>query len=146
MKTTMNKILIVDDEQSVRLMARRALKRLWPGVEIAEAGDGFQAVRVAREFVPDILLLDLMLPGQDGFAVLQELKGDERLKSTLVLGMTAYNSPDNIARLAKSGAISCLAKPFGPDDLSQWLSPYLGGRPAAKRAPRYRANGSRLIS
>src|SRR5581483_8755629 len=99
----MNKIMIVDDDLKVRRMARRALQKLWPNVEIAEAGDGIQAVRIAREFAPDILMLDLMLPGQDGFAVLRDLKEDDRLKSILVLGMTAYNSPDNLARLAKSG-------------------------------------------
>lgn len=117
----------MDDDEQARSMVDHVLKKLWPDVETAEASDGFQAVQIAEEFVPDILVLDLMLPGQDGFAVLQALKNTPKLKSSLVLGMTAYNSSENILRLVKAGAISCLTKPFGPSDLKKWLSPYLGG-------------------
>lgn len=123
--STYRRVLIVDDEKPSRTMVDRAIRKLWPHIKIAQANDGIQAVRVAKEFLPDILVLDLMLPGQDGFAVLNEFKDHPQLQSTLVLGMTAYNTPENLKKIVKNGAISCLIKPFGPEDLKIVLSPYL---------------------
>lgn len=123
----MYKILIVDDEVQVRVMVHRAIRKLWPDIELAQASDGIQAVQIAKEFLPDILILDLVMPGQDGIAVLRDLEKDIRFQSTLVLGITGYNTPENIKKLMDAGAITCLTKPFGPEDLKRVLDPYLGG-------------------
>ncbi|MCB4757558.1 MAG: DUF799 family lipoprotein [Elusimicrobia bacterium] len=124
------RVLVVDDEEQTRTMVERALKKFWPELDIAQAGDGIQAVQKAKEFLPHLVILDLMLPCQDGFAVLKAMTQDPNLKSSLVLGITAYNSPENIQSLMTQGAIDCLAKPFGPDDLKRLLSPYLDGEAA----------------
>jgi len=70
----MKKVLVADDNASCRELLRAVLEHL--GHAVWEAGDGNQAVRCAREIAPDVIFLDLRMPGLDGFGVLQALRGD----------------------------------------------------------------------
>lgn len=122
---SVRRVLIVDDDAQSSRMIDRALKKFWPELETALASDGVQAIQIAQEFLPELMILDLMLPGQDGFAVLDAMDQHPKLKYTLVLGITAYNSPENIINLMKRGVVSCLIKPFSPEALRGLLSPYM---------------------
>jgi CheY-like chemotaxis protein len=105
-------ILICDDEPTLRELVRASLNRDY---RFAEASDGVVALQLARELVPDAVILDLMLPRLSGLEVLGELRSDERLQNIPVLVMTAWNDTYDAALAA--GADRFIAKPFHPDDL-----------------------------
>ena len=105
-------ILICDDEPTLRELVRVSLDG---GYRFAEASDGFTALQLARELAPDVVVLDLMLPRLSGLEVLAKLRADDRLRSTPVLVITAWNDTMDVA--LQAGADSFVTKPFQPDEL-----------------------------
>ncbi len=103
----MTKILLVEDSKFVRLATERALARA--GYEVSSAGDGEEALRVAREKLPDLILLDMLLPKLSGPDVLLALKKDTATKAIPVVVMTGM-SQKNAARLQEDGAVGFLEK------------------------------------
>ena len=86
-------------------------------VEIALAHSGFEAGYLAREFTPEVILLDLMMPTLDGFEVCEALKKDPATSHIRVVAMTGYHSEENVRRIMELGAAVCLAKPFEVEEL-----------------------------
>lgn len=127
------RVLVVDDEEAVRKIIQRTFNKCWPEVEIFQATDGFQALRMADECEPDLVILDLLLPGQDGFAVADAIRKNPKLQATVILGMSGYNAPENIKRMMLKGASSYLTKPFGPEELKKCFSQYLGNHSCEQR-------------
>jgi DNA-binding NarL/FixJ family response regulator len=108
-------VLIVDDHPVVR-QGLRALLEVQDGLEVAgEAGDGAAALALAGEHAPDIILLDLKLPGPDGVAVLGELKA--RASSARVLVLTSVTDRATAAAAVRAGAAGVLYKDVDPDAL-----------------------------
>jgi DNA-binding NarL/FixJ family response regulator len=108
-------VLIVDDHPVVR-QGLRALLEVQDGFEVAgEAGDGATALALAGEHAPDIILLDLKLPGPDGIAVLGELKA--RASSARVLVLTSVTDHATAAAAVRAGAAGVLYKDVDPDAL-----------------------------
>jgi two-component system phosphate regulon response regulator PhoB len=109
------RILVVDDEPDiVALVAYHLVKA---GYRVATAGNGADAVRVAQQDHPALIVLDLMLPGMSGYDVLHELRGDESTRDIAVLMLTARrDEPDRIKGLTL-GADDYLTKPFSPQEL-----------------------------
>lgn len=105
-----SKILVVDDEPNVRLMMRTVLELA--GFAVAEAEDGGQALRGRRAIEPDLILLDLRMPGMDGLATLQRLR-DEGNETAVVI-MSAHGSVADAVAAMKLGAIDFLSKPLTP--------------------------------
>jgi CheY-like chemotaxis protein len=105
-------ILVCDDEASLRELVRAVLG---PGYRFAEAADGHAALALAREQPPDLVVLDLMLPGLSGIAVLEELRNDPALASIPVVVITAWSHAE--ASAVAAGADRFVPKPFDPDDL-----------------------------
>ena len=103
----MTKILLIEDSKFLRLTAERALARA--GYEMSSAADGEEALRVAREKLPDLILLDMLPPKMSGPDVLVELKKDPLTKAIPVVVMTGL-SQKNAARLQGDGAIGFLEK------------------------------------
>lgn len=103
----MTKILLIEDSKFLRLTAERALARA--GYEMSSAADGEEALRMAREKLPDLILLDMLLPKMSGPDVLMELKKDPLTKAIPVVVMTGL-SQKNAARLQGDGAIGFLEK------------------------------------
>ena len=103
----MIKILLVEDSKFLRLATERAL--VHAGYELSSAGDGDEALRLARERIPDLILLDLLLPKTSGLDVLKALKQDSATKSIPVVVMSGM-SQKNAARLAHDGAVGFLEK------------------------------------
>ena len=103
----MTKILLVEDSKFVRLATERALARA--GYEVSTAGDGEEALQVAREKLPDLILLDMLLPKMSGPEVLSALKKDPLTETIPVVVITAM-SQRNAARLQGDGAAGFLEK------------------------------------
>jgi CheY-like chemotaxis protein len=103
----MIKILLVEDSKFLRLATERALSRA--GYEVSSAGDGEEALRLAREKLPDLILLDMLLPKMSGPDVLIALKKDALTKAIPVVVMTGL-SQKNAARLQGDGAVGFLEK------------------------------------
>lgn len=104
------RILIVDDDENSRFMLRRRLQQL-NYENVAEAGDGDTALELARRQVPDIMLLDVMMPGTDGMSVLRVMREDDRLREVAVLMVSAHDTLDMAARCIELGAEDYLGKP-----------------------------------
>jgi len=108
-------VLIVDDHPVVR-RGLRVLLEVQDGIEVAgEAGDGATALALAAEQVPDVILLDLKLPGMDGIAVLGELRARDSAARVLVL--TSATEPASASLAVRSGATGVLYKDVDPDAL-----------------------------
>lgn len=101
------KILLVEDSKFLRIATERALIRA--GYETTSATDGFEALRLARESSPDLILLDMLLPRMSGLDVLRNLKQEESTKAIPVVVLTGM-SQKNAARLQEDGASGFLEK------------------------------------
>jgi excisionase family DNA binding protein len=116
------KVLVVDDEPLIRdVVAEYLSKRPEKPYEVAVAADGFEAGRLVTAFRPDVVLLDLRMPGLDGFQVCRTIKEDKDTASTIVLAMTGYHTPETEARVLECGALKCLAKPIAPSEIASVL-------------------------
>ncbi len=111
----MHTVLVVDDETDILELVAFNLER--QQFHVLTADNGISAVQIAREKLPDMIVLDLMLPGMDGFSVYKELRADPRTSSIPVLMLTAKGEVnDRIAGL-ELGADDYVTKPFSPKEL-----------------------------
>lgn len=115
MEGHMHTVLVVDDETDILELVAFNLER--QQYKVLTAGDGISAVKIAREKIPDLIVLDVMLPGLDGFGVYRELRADPRTSGIPVLMLTAKGEiNDRIAGL-ELGADDYVTKPFSPREL-----------------------------
>lgn len=115
------KILVVDDEASIREVLSEHLTTRATTYEVLTAADGFEAGRLIATFRPDIVLLDLKMPGLDGFHVCRTIKADPETSNTVVIAMTGYHTPETESRILECGAMRCFAKPVEPSALSGYI-------------------------
>ncbi len=119
------RILVVDDNAEARELVRMSLETR--DYELEEAEDGWDAMRKVREFQPDLVLLDVMMPGgKNGFQVCSEIKADPELAHIPVIFLTAvrdFQSPEMRKRVRSDGHIM---KPFSPAALADRLESFLG--------------------
>ena len=109
------RILIVDDHAIVR-EGQRALIDTEPGMEVVgEATDGFEAVEMADTLQPDVILLDLHMPGKDGIEAIGEIKAENPMARILVL--TSFTEDEKIYAAIKAGAMGYLLKDFSPQEI-----------------------------
>lgn len=111
----MPRILVVDDEVGILEIVRVNLET--EGFEVESAEDGEGALRLAREFHPDLVLLDVMLPDVDGWQVLAELEATPSLAGIPVVMLTARAADEDILHGLEEGAVEYITKPFYPEDL-----------------------------
>ena len=111
------RILIVDDEELTVKLIREFIEGLDETFEMAEAYNGFEAGRLVQSFKPDIVILDIMMPGLDGLAVCSQIKSDPLTRSIDVIAITGYHTPENVERIFECGASMCLKKPLDLDEL-----------------------------
>ena len=116
------KVLVVDDEKSVISVVRRFLERAQTPFQIEVAMDGFDAGHQVATFKPDVIFLDLRLPGIDGFEVCRRIKSAKETASTSIIAMTGYYEGDVAQRIIELGAAMLMQKPFTPDDLRRALA------------------------
>lgn len=106
------RVLIVDDDKQVAGFLVEWLTGLDDPFIVDTATDGFEAGSKVHTFEPDIILLDLMMPDLDGFAVCRQIKADPNSSDIRVIAMTGYPSPENERRIIEAGAETCIAKPL----------------------------------
>jgi two-component system, OmpR family, response regulator len=110
------RILVVDDEPEVGDLVKDVLSARHP-FEIKVAMDGFTAGRMVLDVLPDLVILDLMLPGVNGFDVCRQIRADDALRGSKILAVTGYDTPENIKKIMDAGADAYLVKPFDTRDL-----------------------------
>jgi DNA-binding response OmpR family regulator len=110
------RVLVIDDEAPIRLLCRVNLEA--EGMEVLEAPHGLGGVELARTESPDVILLDVMMPGLDGWGVAEELLDDERTNSIPIVFLTARAELRDRARGLDLGGIDYITKPFNPVDLA----------------------------
>jgi CheY-like chemotaxis protein len=106
-------VLYVDDEPDIREIAALALG-LDGTIEVRTAGSGVEALAVARERAPDLMLLDVMMPDLDGPATLVRFRAEAALAAIPVVFVTAKTLPSELARFRALGAADVISKPFDP--------------------------------
>lgn len=107
------KILVVDDEQSIVEFICYNLEKA--GYEVAASNNGNDAIRVAKHFNPDLILLDVMMPGKDGFQTIKELRQMPSLDATIVIFLTAMTDEKSEIMGLELGADDYITKPIKPD-------------------------------
>jgi excisionase family DNA binding protein len=110
--TEVGRILVIDDEPVVLELVRDVVKELSHKFEVAVAKDAFDAGRLVVSFRPQLIFLDLMMPGVDGFEVCTRLKKDPATTNTEVIAITGYYTDANMERIINAGAAACLKKPL----------------------------------
>jgi DNA-binding response OmpR family regulator len=118
------KVLLVEDEEPLRRVMKDLLER--EGYIVSEARDGVQALDEVDRHAPDIIVLDLNLPGLDGYSVLQQLRSRAATRSIPVMVLTAKGDEDNEVRVFELGADDFITKPFRARALSARLEAVLG--------------------
>lgn len=122
-----NKVLIADDEPNIVVALEFALQK--EGFVVAAAADGDEALAKAREFRPDVLLLDVMMPKKSGFEVCEELRADPDFADLVIVMVTAKGRDTEVARGLAIGADAYVTKPFANRDLLARIRELLERRP-----------------
>jgi two-component system, OmpR family, response regulator len=117
MDETLERVLYVEDEPDIQAVARLALEQLG-GFDVAVCSSGKEAVERIQQFSPDIVLLDVMMPGMDGPTTLRALRAAAEGRDVPVVFMTAKAQPQEIAHYKRLGAIDVIPKPFDPMTLA----------------------------
>jgi len=112
----MTRVLVIDDEAPIRLLCRVNLEA--EKMEVLEAADGPTGLEQARAAKPDVILLDVMMPGLDGWQVAEQLLEDDRTRSIPIVFLTARAEFRDRARGLDLGGIDYVTKPFNPLDLA----------------------------
>jgi CheY-like chemotaxis protein len=115
--STLQRILYVEDEPDIQAVAKLALEMVG-GFEVMICSSGEEALREAEAFSPDMILLDVMMPGMDGPSTLKALRDIPALSGVPVAFMTAKVQPAEIEHFKSLGARDVIAKPFDPMNLS----------------------------
>lgn len=120
----MNKtILTIDDQADIRRLVRMTLE--YDGYTVLEASEGQEGLALARSRRPDLILLDVMMPGIDGLMVSKTLQADPQLCRIPVIMLTALDRDADIDAGLEAGARAYLCKPFGPVELLQMIESFI---------------------
>ena len=120
---TATRVLVIDDEAPIRLLCRVNLEA--EGMKVLEAADGPSGVDAARGELPDVILLDVMMPGLDGWQVAEELLDDDRTRGIPIIFLTARAELRDRARGLDVGGIDYVTKPFNPVELASLVTDLL---------------------
>lgn len=120
------RVLYVDDDADIREIAIMSLG-LHPSIETRSAASGKEALRIAHEWQPDLILLDVMMPEMDGPSVLAQLRQAPATDRIPVVFMTARTQPQEVRHFIGLGAEGVIAKPFDPMTLADDVRNYANG-------------------
>ena len=121
----MKKILIIEDDQSLYNVYAAELKLR--GYDVAHEADGMRAVATIKDYKPDLILLDIILPGRNGLEILEEIQGQKDLAEIKVLMVTNYGNDSNVKKALELGAFDYVLKyNVVPSDLSEKVAQALG--------------------
>jgi len=120
-------VLVVDDEPMARTLLRLMLVRA--GFQVTEAEDGYDALAKVKGNQPDLILLDVMMPGIDGFVVCETLRSEEETSRLPIIMLSAKTDLNSISKGLKVGATKYLTKPISPDELTRQVRDALEQNP-----------------
>jgi two-component system OmpR family response regulator len=123
----LQRILYVEDEPDIQAVAKLALEMVG-GFTVNICSSGEEALREVTAFAPDLILLDVMMPGMDGPSTLKALREMPSAADVPVIFMTAKVQPDEVAHYKSLGALDVIPKPFDPMNLSNQISALWKGR------------------
>ncbi len=122
----MKKILIVDDEFNMRMLLKEGLEEFEDkGVELLLAENGKDAIESIRTEKPELVILDVMMPGMDGFEVCNTIKNELGMKNVYVLMLTADGQEFNKQKSIEVGTDYFMTKPFDPDEIAEKVAKIL---------------------
>jgi two-component system alkaline phosphatase synthesis response regulator PhoP len=127
----MTKVLVIDDEAPIRLLCRVNLEA--EGMDVIEAADGPSGLEKARAERPDVILLDVMMPGLDGWRVAEELLDDTGTSGIPIVFLTARAELRDRARGLDLGGVDYITKPFNPIELAPLVTDLLNRVDAGER-------------
>ena len=119
------RILLVEDNEDNRIIYRLTLLHF--GYEVSEAVDGESGIRIATEALPDLILMDVSIPGIDGWEATRILKADERTAGIPIVALTAHALASDRARAAEVGCDGYLPKPIEPRRVVEEIERLIGG-------------------
>lgn len=119
-KNSLKKILYVEDDPDIQRIAHIALEKVGR-FDIKACNSGTEALAVVTEFMPDLILLDMMLPGMDGLEIQDILRQSAQTRSIPVVFMTAKVHEKDVDDYLRNGALGVIAKPFNPMTLADQL-------------------------
>ncbi len=119
------RILICDDEPNLRELMRVSLE---PDYDLAEAGDGAEAIALLERLRPDLVLLDMMMPRTSGLAVIERVRRDPELADLPVVVVSAFSTDGDRRAASDAGATEFLKKPFDPTALRSLVEELLAAR------------------
>ncbi len=123
----MKTVLVADDQPHIVRLIQVNLEKV--GYRVVTAADGLEALRKVREEIPDLVILDVIMPHKDGFEVLREIKGDPALADVPVIMLTVKTQNADIVEGLREGAEMYLPKPFHPKELVSLIRRALEGGP-----------------
>ena len=138
------RILVVDDQDINRRVVATLLTR--QGYDVISADSGKQGISQARQYQPDLVLLDMMMPGMDGFELLGHFKQDAALRRLPVVFLTAAHDRELLVRAFDSGAVDYVTKPFMPEELLARVSAHVGLKQARDRLERVARERQELVT
>ncbi len=120
----MKKILIVDDEPNIVMSLEYTFKK--KGFQVFIARDGSEALELLESNIPDVIVLDVMMPKVDGYQTIKKIKENEKLKETKVIFLSAKNKASDVEKGLQLGADKYLLKPFSVKKLVSEVNELLG--------------------
>jgi DNA-binding response OmpR family regulator len=133
------KTLVIDDEAPIRLLCRVNLEA--EGIEVVEAAEGESGLELAKKERPDAILLDVMMPGMDGWNVAERLLADEATQAIPIIFLTARADLRDRVRGLDVGGLDYVTKPFNPVDLATLVRDVVG---AVERGEREQLRSERV--
>ncbi|MDH5752647.1 MAG: response regulator [Deltaproteobacteria bacterium] len=118
------RILYVEDDPDIQIIARMALEKIG-GFIVKICSSGGEAIKVAEEFSPDLVLLDVMMPDMDGPQTMRELRGKPSLAGVPMLFVTAKTQRSELELFREMGVAGVISKPFDPMELASTIRQYL---------------------
>ena len=117
----LSSVLIIEDDPDIRLLAKLSLQQA--GHDVFEAETGEEGLDALDSRVPDVILLDIRLPGVDGWKVLESVRRSPELRAVTVIMMSAHSSGHTVEIAKARGADGYIVKPFRQDELLQTIGP-----------------------
>lgn len=142
--TPRGRVLVVDDQAANLRVVSALLER--QGYEVAVAGDGEAALAIAEAQVPDLMLLDMMMPGMDGFGVMEEIRLRALLPKVPVVFLTAAQDRALLLRAFEAGAVDYVVKPFIPEELLARVHAHVGLKLARDRLEQVARERQELVN
>jgi DNA-binding response OmpR family regulator len=138
-------VLVIDDDPALRRTICSALRR--ESFEVRDAPDGISALEIFRNSVPDLIVLDVQMPGMDGFTTCRALRSLPGGRTLPIMVMTGNDDPDSVARAYEAGATDFISKPFHPrllQDRVRFLLRAVGAFERLRRSERHLAIAQRI--